>query len=304
MNTIQILTDIKNLKVIKNLTMNQNILNPNNSNFLTAIATVFLVVVGLVQIFVLFSQRKQTRIALTEQYRQLWDSLKKYWGNVIFIGREKREYYQVLDETSINTLQVETRKYRLDTPTIWALESIQKVCGVLGEISTRVLQGHLKVEDIYPIFGTQFLRQSRPLRQLLEPEYQNSYDTEETTEQHKRIRTEVQDWLVYHDGLRRRCLILIDLLWAEAARLEDLPPYDMQSGADSKKNTGYLNKKRVFNETIRLNGIINVFHAIKLSRFLINAEYCSWTNWRGIKKTRLQNLEKQWKNRLLRERFK
>lgn len=282
----------------------EQIFNPNNSNFLTAIATVLLVLVGLVQIFVLFSQRKQTRIALTEQYRQLWDSLKKYWGNVIFIGRENGEYYQVLNEASINALQNETTKHRLDTPTIWALESIQKVCGALGEISTRILQGHLNIEDIYPIFGTQFLRQSRPLRQLLETEYQNSYQTDETTEQHKRIRTEIQDWLVYHDGLRRRCLILIDLLWAEAARLEDLPPYDMQSGADAKKNTGNLNKKRVFNETIRLNGIMSIFQAIKLSRFLRKAEYCSWTNWRGIKKIRLANLDKEWTNRLLRDRFK
>ncbi len=280
------------------------IFNSNNSNFLTAIATVLLVLVGLVQILVLFSQRKQTRIALTEQYRQLWNSLKKYWGNVVFIGRENGEYYQVLDEASINALKAETTKQRLDTPTIWALESIQKVCGTLGEISTRVLQGHLNVADIYPIFGTQFLRQSRPLRQLLEPEYQNSYQTYETTEQHKLIRTEIQDWLVYHDGLRRRCLILIDLLWAEAARLEDLPPDDMQSAADAKKHTGGLNRKRVFEETIRLNGIINIFHALKLSRFLRKAEYCSWTNWRGIKKVRLANLNKEWTKRLIRDRFK
>lgn len=283
--------------------MNQ-ILNPNNSNFLTAIATVLLVLVGLVQIFILFSQKKQTRIALTEQYRQLWNSLKKYWGNVVFISRENGEYYQILDEISINLLKAETEKHRLDTPTIWALESIQKVCGTLGEISTRVLQGHLNIEDIYPIFGTQFLRQSRPLRQLLEPEYQNSYQTDETTEQHKRIRTEIQDWLVYHDGLRRRCLILIDLLWAEAARLEDLPPDDMQSAANAKQKTGHLNRKRVFAETIRLNGILNIFQAIKLSRFLRKAEYRSLTSWSGIKKVRLTNLNKEWTKRLLRDRFK
>lgn len=280
------------------------IFNPNNSNLLTAIATVLLVLVGLVQIFVLFSQRKQTRIALTEQYRQLWNSLKKHWGNVIFLGRENGEYYQVLDEISINELKAQTTKHRLDTPTIWALESIQKVCGTLGEISTRVLQGHLQIADIYPIFGTQFLRQNRPLRQLLEPEYQNTYQTAETTEQHKLIRTEIQDWLVYHDGLRRRCLILIDLLWAEAARLEDLPPDDMQSATIAKQKTGRQNRNRVFEETIRLNGIINIFYAIKLSRYLRNAEYCSWTNWTGIKKARLENLNKEWTKRLLRDRFK
>ena len=284
--------------------MSQNILDPNSSNFLTEISTILLTIVGIVQLFIIISQSKQTRIALTEQYRQLWDGCKNYWGNVIFIGREYGEYYQVLNEASINALQIEITKNSLESPTIWALESIQKVCGALGEISTRVLQGHLKVEDIFPIFGSQFLRQSRPLRQLLEPDYPNSYQTGEINEQHKRIKTEIQDWLVYHDGLRRRCLILIDLLWAEAARLEDLPPYDIQSGAEVKKNTGRLNRKRVFNEAIRLNGIVNVYHAIKLSRFLRKAEYFSLTNWRGIKKKRLDNLKKKWTNRLLRERFK
>lgn len=281
--------------------MEENIFN---SNFLTAIATVLLVLVGLVQIFVLFLQKKQTRIALTEQYRQLWNSLKNHWGNVIFIGRENGEYYQVLDEASINKLKDETKKHRLDTPTIWALESIQKICGTIGEVSTRVLQGHLKVEDIYPIFGTEFLRQSRPLRQLLEPEYQKSYQTDDTTEQHKLIRTEIQDWLVYHDGLRRRCLILIDLLWAEAARLEDLPPYDMKSAADSKKKTGNLNRKRVYKEAIKLNGVSKVFFALRLSRFLRKAEYCSLTNWKGINENKLYNLDQEWTQRLLRDRFK
>lgn len=280
------------------------IFNPNNSNLLTAVATILLVLVGLVQIFVLFSQRKQTRIALTEQYRQLWNSLRKDWGNVVFIGRKNGEYYQVLDKISISKLKAETTKHKLDTPTIWALESIQKVCGTLGEISTRVLQGHLQIADIYPIFGTQFLRQSRPLRQLLEPGYQNSYQTDEITEQHKLIRTEIQDWLVYHDGLRRRCLILIDLLWTEAARLEDLPPDDMKSAAIAKQKTGRQNRKRVFEETIRLNGIINIFYAFKFSRYLRKAEYCSWTNWTGIKKARLTNLNKECTKRLLRNRFK
>lgn len=281
--------------------MNKNIFDPNNSNFLTAIATVLLVLVGLVQIFVLFSQRKQTKIALTEQYRKLWNSLKNHWGNIIYIGRENGEYYQVLNEASINTLQKETLYHRLDIPTIWALESIQKVCGALGEISSRVLQGHLKIEDVYPIFGTQLLRQSRPLRLLLEPNYQNSYQNDETTDQHTLIRTEIQDWLIYHDGLRRRCLILIDLLWAEAARLEDLPPNDIRSGAEAKKKTGNLNKKRVFNETIKLNGMMSIFHALKLVRFLRKAEYCSWKNLRGIKKTRLTILQEEWTNRLLRD---
>lgn len=274
--------------------------NAFNLNLLTAIATALLVLVGLAQIVVLVSQKKQTRIALTEQYRQLWNNLKKHWGNVIFIGRENGEYYQILNEESINNLKVEVKKHRLDTPTIWALESIQKVCGTLGEVSTRVLQGHLKVTDIYPIFGTEFLRQSRPLRLLLEPEYKITYHIEETSQQHKLIRNEIQDWLIYHDGLRRRCLIIIDLLWAEAVRLEDLPPDDVRSASDAKEITGNFNRKRVFQETIRLNGLLNLCYALELSRFLKRAEYCSIKNWRGINKKRLAIINEEWIKRILR----
>lgn len=271
-----------------------------NSNFLTAIATILLVLVGLVQIYILFSQKKQTRIALTEQYRQLWESLKQHWGKIIFISRNEGEYYQILDEKSINSLLKEINNFKLDYPTIWALESVQKISGVLSEVSIRVLQGHLNIEDIYPIFGTQFLRQTRPLRELLEPEYITSHTINDSSNEHIYIKKEIQDWLIYHDGTRRRCLILIDLLWAEAARLEDLPPDDMQSAADAKKNTGKFNKKRIITETIKLNGILGFYSAFKLSRFLKNSEYFSFKNWRGIKKSRLEKLHKEWNNRLLR----
>ena len=271
-----------------------------NDALLTAIATVLLVIVGLAQIVVLIAQKRQTRIALTAQYRQLWINCKKHWGNIIFIAREKGEYYQVLDETAINKLIEKTKLHRLDTPTTWALDSIQNLSGLLGEVSTRVLQGHLKISDVYPIFGTEFLRHSRPLRQLLEPEYKNPFFKEDLEGLHKLIKNEIQDWLIYHDGLRRRCLILIDLLWAEAARLEDLPPDDMRSAADAKKTTGSLNRNRVFQEVTRLNGLTNFLLAFKLTMFLRRAEYHKFFNPIGIKKRRLSKLEKTWTKRLLR----
>lgn len=268
---------------------------------LTALATVLLVFVGLAQMVVLVGQKRQTRIALTAQYRQLWGNCKKYWGNIIFISREKGEYYQVLVETEIHELIEKTNKNKLDTPTIWALDSIQNICGILGEVSTRVLQGHLYISDVYPIFGTEFLRQSRPLRQLLEPEYNNPYFNEIVNENHNQIRQEIQNWLIYHDGLRRRCLILIDLLWAEASRLEDLPPNDMKSAANSKVKTGKLNRQRVFQEVYRLNGIAKLFLAYKLSRYLRRAEYQSIFNRIGINKKRLKKLNEIWTKRLLRQ---
>ncbi|RTY72577.1 hypothetical protein [Flavobacterium sp. LS1R10] len=271
-----------------------------NESTLTALATVLLVIVGLAQVVVLIAQKRQTRIALVSEYRQLWTNCKKHWGNVIFIGRDSEEYYQVVDEKTLNELKEKTKLFRLDTPTIWALESIHNVCGVLGEVSTRILQGHLQISDAYPIFGTEFLRHNRPLRQLLDSDY-HKYSLEESlNDNHKSIKTEMQDWLIYHDGLRRRCLILIDILWAEAARLEDLPPSDIQSATNAKKITGKLNRKRVFKEVLRLNGLRKLILALKLSIFLGRAEYYSFWNQIGIKKTRLNALETNWTNRLLR----
>lgn len=101
----------------------------------------------------------------------------------------------------------------------------------------------------------------------------------------------MQDWLVYHDGIRRRCLILIDLLWAEATRLEDLPPSDIRSAADSKCKNGKLNRNRVFREVIRLSRFGKILLAIKLYYFLYHAEYKTIYNWAGIRKRELARLE-------------
>jgi len=276
--------------------------NYMDSDTLTAIATILFVLVGFAQIIILNSQKRQTRIALIAQYRQLWTNCKKYFGDVIFIGREIGEYYQIHNQTKLKELEKLVSQHTLDEPTTWALESIQNVFNVLDELTIRILQGHLKVSDTYPIVGTGFLRHSRPLRQLLDSEYHSTYLANLSDKNHRRIHTEMQDWLIYHDGLRRRCLILIDILWAEAVRLEDLPPSDIRSAADAKIKTGKLNRSRVFKETIRLNGFRKICLAIDLSEFLRRAEYKSFWNYRGLKKSRLDNMEEDWTRRIFRNK--
>ena len=269
------------------------------TTLITVVSTVLVTIIGVAQIVISNSQKEQTRISLITQYRELWEEYKEYWGIIIFISRREGEYYQTLNEEKIYELIEKTKEYKWGTPTIWTLESIQKISGLLGEISTRIMQGHIKVSDIYPIFGTQFLRQSRPLRELLESEYCINMDSKYSDENHNFFKREVQDWLVYHDGLRRRCLILIDLLWAESARLEDLPPYEMQSGANAKQITGKLNRKRVFKEVYRLNGIKKLLLARYLAQSLRRAEYKTFFNRCGIDKAKLHKLDKKWEERLL-----
>ncbi|MDI6033342.1 hypothetical protein QLS91_09680 [Flavobacterium sp. LB2P84] len=265
---------------------------------ITLLISIILAIAGIVQVFALFTQNRQARLLLVNDYRMRWYEYRENWGHIVFLGRDTDEYYQVVNENSLKLLNKIVQESRSDIPTIWARESIQNICGIMSEVCLRILQGQLKVSDAYPIFGTELLRQSLPLRKLLESEY-NSFSREYLEVKHSNIRKELQDWLVYHDGIRRRCLILIDLLWAEATRLEDLPPSDIRSAADSKLKNGKLNRNRVFKEVIRLSSFGKISHAIKLYYFLYHAEYKSIYNWIGIRKRELDRLESEWTKRLL-----
>ncbi len=148
-----------------------------DSTLITALATGLLVIVGFAQVIVLIAQKKQTRLQLVTEYRKRWNSYQKYWGKVVFIGRNEDEFYQVLNEKKLQELNNLKKITSHSQPTIWAKESIQIVCGTLSEISVRILNDDLKVSDAYSIFGSEFLRHSKPLRVLLDNEYKN-YDFE------------------------------------------------------------------------------------------------------------------------------
>lgn len=270
-----------------------------NNDTIISLTSILLVLISAAQIGILIIQNRQSRLQLINDYRRRWLDAHKNWGEVIFIGRDPDEYYHVIDEQTLNELKNLMQNKTSEGQTIWAHNSIQVVCGLLNEVSLRILQGQLYVADAYPIFGTELLRHSSPLRILLDTERESLLFHYQENAKHMKIRNEIQDWLIYHDGIRRRCLILIDLLWAEAVRLEDLPPDDMRSAADSKIKTGHLNRNRVFNEVYRLKGLPRILLAVKLYYFLYHSEYYSIFNWVGISKKRLQKLNRNWTKRLL-----
>ena len=267
----------------------------------TAVSTLLLAVFGMFQIGILRSQKRQTQLALVEQYRKNWGSRSKDLGAIIFIGRGSNEYYQLVDQAELESFATKVANKKLDRPSVWILKSSREVFVLLSDICVRVLQGQIEVSFIYPVIGHDLLRHSKPLRTLLDKENCRSWveDQYEPIKNHLMVRSEVQDWLIYHDGVRRRCLILIDLLWAEAARLEDLPPDDLRSAANAKEATGSENRRRIASECRRLNRQRLSPLAFKLSRFLKHSEYRSWANWIGVSPKRLDELDKEWTRRLL-----
>lgn len=269
-----------------------------DTNTIRVLVTAMLVLIGTIQIGILRSQRKNNQLQLIEVYRKRWANYKNSWGTIIFIAKDDDEYYQVVNQEKIKKLVELRDKSNHESPSIWALDATREIFPMFSDICTKILQKQLDIRDVYPIFTTELLRNSRSLKVLLE---QNLYDEDliYMNEAHKNVRKEVQEWLIYHDGLRRRCLILIDLLWAEATRLEDLPPEDIISAADVKIKSGSLNKKRLFKECIRLNGYSSIVFAYKLSRFLNFSEYKKGFFHKGKTKKELELLDEDWTKRLL-----
>jgi hypothetical protein len=266
---------------------------------ITAYATGLLVVVGSVQALILLLQIRQSRIATAADYRKRWHECRASWETVIFVGRHPGDYYQLASPDSLDSLKELVSSVRRDAPTIWARRAVQEVCSLLSDVCLRILKGELRVSDIYYLFGSELLRQGNPLRTLLDREnYEINFD-DQAAINHSKVRHELQEWLIYHDGLRRRCLILIDLLWAEAARLEDLPPIDLRCAAEAKTVTGHLNRERLVREILRLGKFRYLRQVISLWFHLRRSEFKSKSNWFGIDRVRNESSERTWVDRLL-----
>ncbi len=270
---------------------------------ITAIATGLLVLVGMAQVVILVGQRRQLRLDLAESYRRRWAECRNDWAGLVFIGRAAGEFYQVGDRETVKRLENSVALYDGCSREAWVSDAVRSVTAMLSDVSLRILQGQLHVSDVYPIFGTELLRHSRALRMLLDVDYKNEgyglCTDPEHVRKHDNLRGHVQEWLIYHDGIRRRCLILIDLLWAEAARLEDLPPSELKSAADAKRFSGRDCRERLFSEFKRLNGVMNSLVGRRLRDFLRHAEYRQRYSKTGIDPKRLTELEAKWLDRLL-----
>lgn len=271
---------------------------------LTAFATVLLVVVGAAQVRILSGQRQQQRLDWAETYRRRWTELRGDWATIVFLGRRVTDYYQIAHHEKLQELREASRSSSRDIASSWAQASVRNVCGMLSDLCSRILQGHINIQEIYPIFGTELLRQGLPLRALLDGRSEHlkcygSFGPTDEESNHDQLRSEITTWLVCHDGIRRRCLMMIDLLWAEAARLEDLPPYELKVAADAKARTGYMNRARLSAEVRRLGGWGARRRSRLLAKFLRHAEWrrLPWTT--GLSKKKIKNLDEEWTQRYI-----
>jgi len=266
-----------------------------DSAWWTAVATVLLALIGFVQLAAIRAQHRREQMAAADQFRRRWQSAHEAWARVVFVGRNPGEYYQAASATEVEQLTQRMASVRADQPTIWALNSIREVAGILSDVCAAVLEGRLSTGDAYSVFGTTMLRQGRPLRSLLEPGY--GYPAHGT--EHAFVQTEIQDWLLYHDGIRRRCLILVDLMWAEGVRRLDLPPADMLAAAEAKRRSGQVTRERMVEELGRLGGRGRRVRSFKLVRLLQASEFQRGCCSAGLNEREIRTMDDRWTERLI-----
>jgi hypothetical protein len=148
----------------------------------------------------------------------------------------------------------------------------RKVLRLLGEVCGQILRGLVSAQSVYEAFGAELARQGGAIRTLLR-------DTERT-------------WSEVQPGLALRVLVLVDLMWAEGARLGELNTQPSpQSAAMTKKNlgTGRRNRRRAFELAIKLGTRRN---ARRVARLLTHAEHpaatLDWAEVTGLANERLE----------------
>lgn len=256
----------------------------------------------------------QHRAALRDEVQLIgvltsnWRSLAKAWRRTLLVARGPSSHYvpagpaEVVDYQNLlferhkhdsrpypddelyayyveeNELTVRSRKYEQDA---------QEILVFLASLCLLVITGRLRPATAYSVCGLDIVRNGGSIRVLLEeghapPEWEDERipaTLSEPTGQEPTTAIDVvdsiRDWVGYRDGVRRRVLIMIDLLWAEAARLRDLSPWELVEAADAKSGgSGKRNRQRLANETHRAGPQpISAWRSLRLSRHLRHAEW-------------------------------
>jgi hypothetical protein len=130
-----------------------------------------------------------------------------------------------------------------------------------GSVSTYVLRGQLSPQSAYAILGPEFVRASKMVRTLLGNATYRQTGSEELAcfSDFGGDKTDwIADWINadQYEGQVERVLCMQDLLWAQAAKQQDLYDHELELAAYTKRQygTGVRSRKRVRLLCRRLGG--------------------------------------------------
>lgn len=200
------------------------------------VVSIVAALIAINQTWLIYVQARQARVEQCNNVADLWQGSRDSWR--IMIGAAMRgSFYSpmlTLEEDRKVRAVAEGAQGEFAQDQIWLSDHCRTALGALSLASDLVLSGRLIPSDLYVILGLDLARRSRALRDVL---FMNNP-----------IFTHV-DTMHPQRGQRERILALVDLMWAEAARRDDLSPWALERAAEIKRSgTGKIARKRMMTQ--------------------------------------------------------
>lgn len=231
---------------------------------LTMLLTGLLVAFAAGQVVAIRQQRALAELQVVHELREQWQSVYKEWTGLLVLGghfyldipEDVADAYPLLLREDVDTYrklvhfnrrsdswdEIESKlpKEEFDIISQRTLafpeEFHRSPLGLLATVGSYVLRGRVSPGTAYEVFGSDLTRNSSSVRYVTDLAPNSTY------------------YLGYYPGVRRRVLILLDLMWAEAAKRGDLKPLEHDKAAETKTKhkTGVRNRRRLRTEQRRL----------------------------------------------------
>lgn len=247
--------------------------------------------IGITQMRDSRRQRQLSELQSQREIGQVWQANRPGWVAATMLIRGTKSYYALADPTveqKVRNFEKVRTGYFSEPPThSWddwntarkpVEQQVRATLTALDGVAVSVIGGRLPVAVVYDVIGPDYLRSGAVVRALVgwafasgvaHPPAIDDNVWRELTEPH-----EITGWTTYYPGIRLRLLVLLDLLWAEAARRADLSTLDLvEISRLKRKGSGRRNRRRVRKAFRSVNGFRPGVSGLRLRWLLTWADY-------------------------------
>lgn len=230
-----------------------------------ALLTALLALFAAGQVYVIRQQRLLAELQVVHELREQWNAVEDEWIGMLVLGghfyldvpdevsakypvlsherideyrslvhfhRRKKSWEAMSDSLDEDELALLSHGSVLRFPEAFHRQPLE----LLGTVCAYLLRGRLTIGTAYEVFGADLIRNSSSIRYVTDAAPSSTY------------------FLRNYPGIRRRVLILLDLVWAEAVKRGDLDALEARKAAAAKAQarTGLRNRRRLRAEARRL----------------------------------------------------
>jgi hypothetical protein len=264
---------------------------------LAIILSILSFIVSLISVRAVFRGNSISEIDILTSLQSGWGDLQEKWwrANLTVYGSDnyytpgnqelRAEFDRLVEDLSSGTLS----QHEAQAAAFPWISAIREIVDYLGNVASYVLTGQLSPGHAYSIFGAPVIRRSRVIRAIIGDRslstggassdrrtyfsgYKPAYYSDEWR---MGLPSDwVAEWMHagQYSGRTERVLCLLDVLWAQAARQQDMYRHDLVTAASVKREyvSGLRNRKRIKRVVRQLGG--SGLLALRLQWHLTRAE--------------------------------